>query len=133
MGDLATEAYATIETALATAREAQAVLVQEVERLGRHLSELNDFVRAGERLLAEALGPGVPTAAAPRTAADLAETVLMEVGHPLRVGDIAAYLDEHCLLQGKSPRDALRTAMRDHPERFRRVKRGYYGLQAWRA
>jgi hypothetical protein len=68
------------------------------------------------------------------TAAQKAKAVLDEVGYALDLQQMVEHLAERGVGNGTDDeklREALRTALRNHPSMFRRVKRGVYALTAW--
>jgi hypothetical protein len=152
MGDLLQEAQETMLVVLDSARQAQALLKRDCERLKTELADLetqlaqvSEFLRLGETLLGtldvDAPLPGVVDETAgdatlplvPRqpSAAEIAQQCLEAHGQPLTLEGIYAYAREHGLLHGKSPKEAMRVAMRSRTTIFVRVERGRYGLVAW--
>jgi HB1, ASXL, restriction endonuclease HTH domain len=151
MGDFLQEAQETMLVVLNSARQAQALLKRDCERLKTELADLetqlaqlSEFVRLGEHLLGTVdvadplpgMGDDTEVAAAPSlplrppTAADIAQQCLEAHGEPLTLEGIYEYARAHGLLHGKSPKEAMRSAVRTHKS-FVRVDRGRYGLVAW--
>jgi HB1, ASXL, restriction endonuclease HTH domain len=152
MGDFLQEAHETMLVALASARQAQAILKRDCERLKTELADLetqlaqlSEFVRLGENLLGtldvDDPLPGVvdeteveaalPLLPPPPTAAEIAQHCLEAHGQPLTLEGIYAYAREHGLLHGTTTKEAMRVAMRSRTTLFVRVERGRYGLVAW--
>jgi HB1, ASXL, restriction endonuclease HTH domain len=152
MGDFLQEAHETMLVALASARQAQALLKRDCERLKTELADLetqlaqlSEFVRLGEQLLGtqdvDAPLPGVmdetavetalPLVPPLPTAAEIAQQCLEAHGQPLTLEGIYAYAREHGLLHGKQSKEAMRVAVGRHTELFVRLERGRYGLVVW--
>jgi HB1, ASXL, restriction endonuclease HTH domain len=135
MGDGTTTARATVDAVLDLAKEALAEVERDLESLTERQTQLYEFIRLGGALLqGEALchtRPQVPLAPVPQTAARQAESILKEVGHPMRVEEMYRRIEARGTLKGRQPKEALKSALRQNPRVFRRVGRGVYGLVAW--
>jgi hypothetical protein len=126
-----------VALALDIANQTLAVVERDLKHLEQRAAYLREFVRLGEALTCTTREahplPGVPPPApSPRhTAVVEAQAILKEVGHAIRLNDMVRRTQARGLLKSKSPREALRTSMRDHPELFTRVGYGMYVLTAW--
>lgn len=131
---LTDETQAVLQAAVAAAEDHLDQVLEQQATLEECALQLRQLIDAGKTFLV--LAGAVPTmapAAAPlkATAAELAEAALTEVGRPMSLPELEAYLAERGLLQGKAPAVALRAALRHRDTIFRRVEKGIYGLQAW--
>jgi hypothetical protein len=135
MGDGTTTARAQIDAVLDLAKRALVKLEVELKYMTERQRQLYEFMQLAEALRdGEALGRAgspIPLAPVPQTAARQAEDILKEVGHPMRVDELYRCLDARGRLKGRQPKEALKSALRQHPRVFRRMERGVYGLVAW--
>lgn len=67
----------------------------------------------------------------PQTARQKATWALEKHGQPMSVDEIYQCLVAYGYVEGKNPREALKTALRSYPSEFRKVKDGVYELTAW--
>jgi hypothetical protein len=134
MSDGTTTARAQIDAVLDLANQALAEVERDLKHLLERQTQLREFIRLGDAMLAgEAFGVARPPTLAPvpQTAARQAEDLLHEVGRPMRIVEMYRRIEARGTLTGRQPKDALRTALRDRPDLFRRLGRGVYGLVAW--
>jgi hypothetical protein len=131
---LTSEAHEAMQTAVTRARQRLEVAQQELARVEEHVRHLRQFIHAGEALLGTPDPGDAAPAGTPRpTAAELAQAMLEDVGRPMTLGEMEAYLTQHGLLHGQAPLESLRAALRHRTTLFRRFKRGQYGLRRWGA
>jgi hypothetical protein len=148
MKDMPPTAYAQIDAVLDLTHQELAEIERDLKSLTERQAQLREFLRLGNalhpwfvasiepksRCAPTAVGTSVPPrplAPVRQTAARQAEDVLRSVQHPMRVEEIYRHIEARGTQKGKQSQDALRTAMRDHPDVFRRVERGLYGLVVW--
>ncbi len=62
--------------------------------------------------------------------ADAAEGILRKTGHPLHYTELTAKILLTCKLQGKTPKQTIRSCLATNPK-FKRVAEGVYGLAEW--
>jgi Flp pilus assembly CpaE family ATPase len=121
-----------IVAAMASATQELAALTSQLEErtvLQQRARHLEAFIRVGTVLLGQGNEEAVPRK--PRTAAQHARYVLETCQRPMRAKEIAEYLAQHGLMQGRWTAEVLRTAMRTHPEDFACLRTGLYALRAW--